>query len=135
MGAIDRTSAGGSETVLVAEDDAQVRGLASRALANAGYRVLVARDGGEAVRLFEDHREAVDLCVLDLVMPKVSGRAAWLEIRRLRPDVPVLFASGYSEDSVFEDGAPEGAELIAKPYQPAELLARVRTILGRRTRS
>ncbi|HEO71305.1 MAG TPA: PAS domain-containing sensor histidine kinase, partial [Candidatus Hydrogenedentes bacterium] len=86
---------GGTETILVAEDDPLVRNLTARILQDAGYTVLRARSGEEAVRLFEAHADEVALLLLDVVMPKLSGVAAFDRIRAIRPDANVLFTSGY----------------------------------------
>jgi len=123
---------GGGETVLVAEDDENLRRLVERFLTGAGYRVLLAADGLEAVGRFEEHRERIALLLLDVVMPRVSGIEAARRIRALAPDVPMLFASGYSDETLLERGwAGRPAELIRKPFDPDDLLRRVRSLLDR----
>jgi two-component system NtrC family sensor kinase len=121
---------GGTETVLLAEDNEDVRGLASRVLGDAGYRVLAARDGAEAVRLFAEHEAAIDLCLLDVVMPRRSGREALEEIRKRRPLVRAIFMSGYAAD-ILDDpaGVGRGVALLSKPLLPQELLRKVRETL------
>jgi CheY-like chemotaxis protein len=121
---------GGSETILLAEDDAGLRRLAEQVLRTAGYRVLVACDGEEAVSLFAGHAE-VDLCVLDVVMPRRSGPAAFREISALRPGTRVIFVTGWAPETVLPAELPAGADLIQKPYPPADLLERVRAVLDR----
>lgn len=118
-------------TILLAEDDAAVRTFAARVLRQAGYGVIAAADGREAVRRFAEHRGGVDLCLFDLVMPVQSGRSAFDEIRRQAPGMPVLFVSGYSPETTFVDSPPSAGSLLLKPYLPSELLARVDAILGR----
>lgn len=120
-------STGGSETILVAEDDDMVRNLTTRVLRRAGYTVLTASNGEEAVDVFNEHRDEIDLAVLDVVMPKMGGHAAYLRIMGLSPDLRVIFASGYAQDGVHTDFILNaGLDLIEKPYSPADLLSMVR---------
>ncbi|HSV72563.1 MAG TPA: ABC transporter substrate-binding protein [Chthonomonadales bacterium] len=121
------------ETVLVAEDDEVVCRLTVAMLENAGYTVVVARDGLQAVEAFEQRADQIDLVLVDIVMPGQSGRAVYDAVRRLRPDTPVLFASGYSyRVQEMADLDPSGIEVISKPYRSADLLERVRELLDRR---
>jgi PAS domain S-box-containing protein len=131
--AAPRAGPGGRETVLVAEDEPLVRVVLHRALRGAGYAVIEAVDGEEAVAQFAAHRGEIDLCLLDVVMPRKNGREAAEAIRALVPDVPILLASGYAAD-VLEERGHGGPlhDVIAKPISPAELLARVRERLDRR---
>jgi CheY-like chemotaxis protein len=125
-------SEGGSETILLAEDDDQVAELAQTILEDVGYRVLLARNGREAIELFHGHADEIAVAVLDVVMPGKSGRAVYDEIVRTRPGVPVLFTTGYSGDALATDGMPDDAfEILPKPFGPRELLARVRAMLSR----
>ncbi len=121
---------GGSETILVAEDEELVRRLAERVLGDAGYRVLPARDGDEAVRLFHQHADRIHLALLDVVMPKRSGPAVCRAIRSRRPALPVLFSSGHTANHLPPaTGSQPAPDVIAKPYTPDELLRRVRQVL------
>ena len=121
---------GGSETILLAEDDADVRRLATTILEMAGYAVLVAEDGLVATELFAEHRDKVGLCVLDVVMPRLGGKDAAGRIMAIRPETPVLFASGYSKDAIHHDFVlKEGVHLIHKPYSRNDLLRTVRSLL------
>lgn len=125
-------STGGSETVLLAEDDFALRRLTATVLAEFGYTVIEAVDGQDAVEKFAEHKDAVSLLMLDLIMPKKGGREVYRETRKMRPDVKALFMSGYSLDSA--DGAemmketPEAA-FILKPVSPRDLLIKVRRVL------
>jgi signal transduction histidine kinase/ActR/RegA family two-component response regulator len=124
---------GGIETILVAEDDEVVRGLSHRILTAGGYTVLVASDGEEAVRLFEAHQSEIDLVLLDAVMPRMGGREAYDRMRALRPGIPALFASGYSESAIHRNFVLEaGLELLQKPYTREPLLRAVRSVLDRK---
>jgi len=121
---------GGSETVLLVEDDAAVRGLARDVLESAGYRLITACDGAEAMALASQYTSRIDLILTDVVMPGLGGRetAEWIE--RARPDIRTLFMSGYTDDTVIRAGglAP-GASFLQKPFSPDDLLARVRQVL------
>ncbi|OPZ07120.1 MAG: Blue-light-activated protein [candidate division BRC1 bacterium ADurb.BinA292] len=125
----------GHGLILLAEDEELVRNLAVRILESAGYRVLVAHDGQQALDLLEQHADQIDLALLDMVMPRVSGRTVYEHIRRNRPSIPVLFTSGYSTDVLDSTMIPdENFHLIEKPYQPQLLLRRISELIrpGRR---
>lgn len=116
---------GGHETILVAEDEPAVRHLTQRVLANAGYRILLAADGEEAVQQFEQHRDEVALVILDAVMPVMGGAEARERIRALRPDVKVLLTTGHSFDPAGL-AAMDPGDILLKPHDAATLLWRVR---------
>ena len=117
----------GSETVLIAEDHESIREMARQILLNLGYRVLSACDGAEALKLCE--QEAPALAILDVVMPKLGGPAVASKLKALYNGLPILFTSGYSQDS--ENLAPAAAEAnyLQKPYSPTSLGRMVREIL------
>ena len=122
---------GGTETILLAEDEEAIRNLAERSLRGYGYDVLVARDGAEAVILCEEHPE-ISIAVLDVVMPKMGGKEALDAMRRLRPDLAALFTSGYSTDRIHESFVLlPGIEFLPKPFGPASLARRVREVLDK----
>lgn len=132
----DADGAGGSETILLAEDDESVRKLAATVLERAGYRLVLARDGDEALRLFEQHAETIDLAIVDVVMPRKSGREVHDAVRAARPGVPVLFTSGYSRGAIEASRLPAGgSQLLQKPYSPGALLREVRQALDARPAS
>ena len=121
----------GHETVLVVEDQAEVRRLVSSALGSFGYRVLEAAGGPEALALSERHAGRIDLLLADVVMPGMSGKEVAQNLAPLRPGMKVLFMSGYAEDVIAHHGALEpGVAYIAKPFTPAALAAKVRSVLG-----
>ncbi len=127
---IKGVAAGGTETILVAEDDEAVLKLCSHFLRSAGYTVLTAKDGQEAVRVFEDHADDIDLALFDVVMPKLGGEEAMARILKQRPGMRHLYASGYSENAVHTSFVQKrGVQLIGKPYQPETLLRAVREAL------
>jgi PAS domain S-box-containing protein len=119
---------GTGQTVLVADDEAAVRELARAALERAGYRVLVAADGAEAVDVFRAAQDPVALVVLDASMPRLSGRQVFEALRRLDPGVRVVFASGYHGGGLPTDAA--GARALNKPYTPSQLAAAVHAALA-----
>ncbi|MEN8006907.1 MAG: ATP-binding protein [Candidatus Krumholzibacteriota bacterium] len=127
-----KQTTGGTETILLAEDNVDVRNLAVRVLNKGGYKVMVAVDGRQAVELFEQHAAEVDLVMLDLVMPRLGGRQAGDQIRKLKPGIRLLFASGYDPASIGgEARAVDQADLLMKPFGIPELLGKVREILDR----
>ena len=122
----------GTETILVAEDEVTVRTLVREILAGYGYTVILAEDGLDAVEKFETNRDAIRLIIMDVIMPKMSGREAYDEIRKRNADVKVLYTSGYTMDIIQNrDVLDEGVELVMKPVQPLELLRKVRDLLDR----
>jgi PAS domain S-box-containing protein len=123
----------GTETVLLAEDDKIVRDLTKYVLEGAGYQVVEVTDGEEAVQKFSENRERIDLLVFDIIMPKKSGKDAYLKIKAIRPDIKVLFMSGYTTDNMNSKGILEaGLDFVMKPISPSEFLKKVRNILDRR---
>ena len=123
-----RRSVGGHETILVAEDDAGVRELAQQILEKAGYRVLLAANGREAVALFARHAADVHLLLLDVVMPDLSGTDAMDLMRRIRPEIPVIFSSGYNDLAVHP--TPKAREaFLHKPFGRDDLLRAIREAL------
>ena len=122
---------GGTETILLAEDEEAIRNLAERSLRGYGYDILVARDGAEAVALCEAHPE-IAIALLDVVMPRMGGIEALDAMRRLRPDLKAMFTSGYSTDRIHESFVLlPGIEFLPKPYSPASLARRVREVLDK----
>jgi signal transduction histidine kinase/CheY-like chemotaxis protein len=121
---------GGSETILVAEDEPMVRDLAIRILTGAGYSVLVAKDGVEAVEIFEANADDVSLALLDAVMPKLTGHQAYERIKLMNPGLPVVFCSGYDPETG-QGGLllNEGVPIVQKPFDPDVLLRTVREVL------
>ncbi len=125
-------NAGGNETILIAEDDANLRTLSRTVLEDCGYMVIEAVDGEDAVMRFRENQHAVQLLLLDVIMPKKNGKEAYWEIKKIRPEIKTLFMSGYTADIVSPyDIVEEGIDLIQKPISRADLLTRVRIILDR----
>jgi PAS domain S-box-containing protein len=123
----------GQETIVVVEDDDAVRHLVSRILEKSGFEVVAKSSGRDAVAYFERTGAAVDLVLTDVVMPEMSGKVLADNIRSIDPNVKVLFMSGYTDEIIAKRGILEsGRQLINKPFDGAQLVSRVREILGER---
>jgi PAS domain S-box-containing protein len=121
---------GGAETILLAEDNPDIRRMTSYTLAMSGYTVIEAADGRDAVEKFREHRDEIKLAILDVVMPEKNGKEAYEEIRTMKYDIKALFMSGYTSDVVLAKGVfAKAPYYIAKPIAPNELLRHVRNIL------
>jgi len=121
---------GGTETILVAEDEEMVREVAVRILEDAGYTVLAATNGEEAIEVFNANKDRINLALFDVIMPKLSGRAVYDYVKAICPELPVLFSSGYSVNSIDTGFVIEqGMELIEKPYDPNALMLKIRQML------
>jgi len=122
----------GQGTVLVVDDEKIIRDLASRMIEQAGFGVLTARDGEEAIRIYELHKKEITCVLLDLTMPKMNGEETFRELRRISPDIPVVLSSGYSPIGVTERLAPLGlAGFLQKPYQFDKMVAILREATSR----
>jgi CheY-like chemotaxis protein len=119
------------ETVLVVEDDNAVAGLIRNVLFRNGYKVMEARNGFEALQLAGDERLRIDLLVTDVVMPVMSGPELVARLGKMRPTLPVLFVSGYTDDALAEHGfQPADVDMLRKPFSARQLAERVRERLG-----
>ena len=120
----------GSETILLVEDDESVRTFAQSVLGRAGYQVLSAADGNDAVTLAAREGKPIDLLLTDVVMPRMSGVELSDQLRASRPDVRVLYMSGYMDNAmVLTDISDLGTKLLPKPFVSDQLLTRVRAAL------
>ena len=124
--------AGGTETILLVEDETAVRQLAERALRRSGYRLLVAANAEEAVRISRQHEGPIHLLLSDVVLPGTSGPRLAAELIAGRPDLRVLYMSGFTENAIVHHGVLDpDTEFIPKPFTPIALAARVREVLVR----
>jgi signal transduction histidine kinase len=123
---------GGNETILVAEDDAEVLKLSRRVLESFGYNVISAQDGEDAITKFMENREHVSLLLLEMIMPKKNGKEVAEAIRKVSPLIKILFASGYTSDIIkTTDLTAVGFDFIRKPYQPRDLVLKIREVLDK----
>ena len=131
---VDEMLRKGTETILVADDDAALLELTEKILRQFGYTVIAAVDGVDAVHKFSEHQAGIDLVVLDIIMPKMNGKEAFDEIRKIRPDMKSIFISGYTADIIHDRGMlDESLEFIAKPLRPIDLLHKVREVLDKKS--
>ncbi len=122
----------GTETILVAEDDAALRKLFSTVLQSYGYNVILAEDGEEAINKFMDNKDKIQLVMLDMIMPRKSGKEAYDSMINLRPDLKALFSSGYTADRIEKDSMfKEELNFIMKPVSPKDLLKKIREVLDK----
>jgi len=122
----------GKKTILVAEDERIIRNLTDVTLKKAGYDVLLAEDGLQAIEIFKENSSSIDLLMLDVMMPNLNGWEAYQAINRLAPEVPVIFCSGYSDDILKEEYLHEvPAEIVQKPYRLNVLLERIEQVLNK----
>ena len=125
-----RSAAGGTETILLVEDEPSVRDLASKFLRRQGYRVLEARDGTSALKEIARHAGPIDLLLTDVVMPDFSGPEVARRVREGRPSTKVLYMSGYTDDAMLQHGVlRQETPFLQKPFNAKELAAKVREVL------
>jgi len=126
----DSTVRGGNETIMLVEDQEMLGDLAERILVSGGYKVLSFRDGEDALENMEDLGEEADLLLTDVVLPGMSGKELYEKMRETRPNLKVLFMSGYTEDTISHHGVlQEGLNFLQKPFRTSELRKKVRKVL------
>jgi two-component system, cell cycle sensor histidine kinase and response regulator CckA len=125
----------GSETILLVEDEEAVRTMAQRMLERNGFRVIVAQDPADALRIASEPERSIDLLLTDVVMPVMSGAALATQLRQLRPELEVLYVSGYTDGTVGAHGVLEsGAFFLQKPFTSDQLVRKLRSVLDAPTR-
>ncbi len=121
-----------TETVLLAEDEEEVRELTRQILKGSGYKVLEAVDGEDAVNKFVENKDKIDILLFDVIMPKMNGKEAYDKIKKIRPDIKVLLTSGFPADFIHSHGIMEqGLNFVSKPVSPTELLKKIREVLNK----
>ena len=126
--------AGGKETILVAEDEPEVLDLIVSMLEEMGYTVITARDGVEACAVFDDNVQTIDLALLDVIMPKMQGKAVYDHIREIDGSLPVVFSTGYTAREIDSQYLAENdLALLQKPYSPQALFRTIKEALAART--
>ncbi|MBS4028133.1 MAG: response regulator, partial [Ignavibacteriales bacterium] len=124
---------GGNETILLVEDDTEVREMVDSVLKEFGYTVIVAEDGEDGLRKFQENASAIHMVVSDSVMPKMGGKELHQHIVKIQPDVKFLFVSGYTENAVHHNFILENeVNFLQKPFTPLDLAAKVREVIDRR---
>ncbi len=125
---------GGSEVILVAEDNRDVRQIVTTVLRDFGYTVIEAVDGVDAIEKFDENREGIDLLLLDVIMPRKNGKEAYIALKKIRPDIRAVFMSGYTGDILSKKGiSREGIPMISKPIVIEKLLKQIRELLDARS--
>ena len=122
----------GTETILLAEDNDALRRLFFSILSKFGYKIIEAVNGRDAVRKFEDHKDSIQLLLFDLVMPGMGGKEACDQIKKLNPEMKVIFISGYTPEIIQQKISFDGSVLVYKPVSPFSLLRQVRTVLDKK---
>ena len=122
----------GTESILIAEDDVQVRRLLKNVLEGSGYKIFEAVDGEDALRVFHKNKDEIQLFILDVIMPKKNGKEFYDEVKKVNPDIKAIFISGYDAEIIHKKGIlAEGLDFISKPVSPYELLRKVREVLDK----
>ncbi|MCX8031474.1 MAG: PAS domain S-box protein [Thermodesulfovibrionales bacterium] len=122
----------GNETILLAEDDENLRNLTRYIIERYGYKVIEAKDGIDAVEKFKENKDSINLLLFDVIMPRLNGKEAYDEIVKLRSDIPIIFMSGYTANIIHKKGIiEEGLNTLFKPIKPTKLLEKIREVLSK----
>jgi CheY-like chemotaxis protein len=113
----------GDETILIADDDAPILDIIARTIRGAGYTVLTANDGQEAIDLYRDNVSDIKLTILDIIMEKIDGETAYNEIKKINSDAVIIFITG----SFKEFTIPGNPKIIRKPFMPIDIIKQVRS--------
>jgi CheY-like chemotaxis protein len=129
----ERTARGGDETLLIVEDDEDMRKILSEILKALGYDIIIASDGEEGLDIFVQRHDEIDFVILDVVMPKLSGREVYEEMKKIKADLTCLFVTGYSLNGSHTDFIiKEGIEVLQKPYSFEDIAMKIREALDKR---
>jgi DNA-binding NtrC family response regulator len=120
----------GSATILLVEDDEMVRNLVRETLERQGYKMIDAADPLEARRIADHHKGAIQLLITDVVMPRLNGKDLALQVSQRRPDIKVLYMSGYTDSAIVNSGIlQKEVAFLQKPFTPAALIEKVHDVL------
>jgi DNA-binding NtrC family response regulator len=129
---VDLQSLNGSETILVVEDEAQILRLCKRVLESKGYTIIAADNPEEAIALVEKNADEIQMLITDFMLPSMNGEELYEGIRALKPDIGVLYMSGFTVDVIaHQEGASEKLQFIQKPFSPRDLTRKVREVLDK----
>ncbi|MBW2646299.1 MAG: response regulator, partial [Deltaproteobacteria bacterium] len=121
----------GQETILVVDDEEIIRTMLQEVLEGMGYTVLLANNGEDALKLYRERRDDIDLAIIDMIMPKMGGKETYLALRKINPDIKTILASGFSQDTVVQEILGAGVNgFIHKPFTTTELSKKIREVLG-----
>jgi CheY-like chemotaxis protein len=126
---VNKKPPGDGKTVLVVEDGIAIREMVCAMLAQSGYRCLEAADGTEALRVVEEGLEVVHLVLSDMIMPRMSGSELARHLALVRPELPIVLMSGYTDDPLVQEVERQGSGFIAKPFTAAALTAKIKQAL------
>jgi len=127
-----KTIRGGNETILIVEDEEELREIASEMLSMLGYNVLLASDGEKGIDIFKENTDDIHLVIIDVVMPKIGGRETYEEMKKIKSSVRVLFVTGYSLDGIHTNFIlEEGIDAIQKPYSLETIARKIREVLSK----
>ena len=122
--------AGGQETILIVDDEEIIRTMLQEVLESLGYTVLLAIDGEDAIQLYSQRHDDIDMIIIDMIMPKMSGKETCLELKKINPEIRVILASGFSQDRVIQEILSSGVNgFIHKPFTISELSTKIREVL------
>jgi len=120
----------GNELILIVDDEEPLRILTKEILESRGYKVLLAENGARAIEVYRERRQDISLVILDMVMPIMGGREAFLEMKTINPRIKAILSTGYSRDGKAKKILDSGVSgFIQKPYQPNALLSTIRNVL------
>ena len=118
------------KTIFVVDDDEVIREFIKTELERGGYNVIESKDGAESIRKFAEHKDNIQLLILDIIMPRIQGKEVYEMIRKIRSDIKAIFITGYDEEYLYKRRLLEkGSELIAKSQIPKLLLGKVKELL------
>ncbi len=127
---VELEARGGKETILLVDDEEIIRNLAKDILEFKGYRIVLARDGFEAINIYKQANKNIDLVILDMIMPKLGGKETFRKLKEINPSIKCILSSGYTKETIAREILEEGVlGFVQKPYRVSELSSIVRTAI------